>query len=141
MDPLTPPTDMLAFRKYTDLKYGTQKETTAKSTVAINVTMKPGVAGRMKPIGGFVEPWGVCFRTLESVLLRDRIIKRDKSYAQVRWVAENVQSSRCEGGGGSGFWHYITKLVALPVVMRSHHLHCRPIHNPLTLLRSNSYFF
>lgn len=77
MDPLTPPADMLAFRKYTDLKYGTQKETTAKSTVAINVTMKPGVAGRMKPIGGFVEPWGVCFRTLESVLLRDRNIKRD----------------------------------------------------------------
>jgi hypothetical protein len=39
-----------AFRKKTDLKYGTQKETTAKSAVATSVTRKPGVAGRMQDI-------------------------------------------------------------------------------------------
>jgi len=41
---------MLALRKKTDLKYGTQKETTARSAVATKVTMKPGVAGRRQPI-------------------------------------------------------------------------------------------
>jgi len=52
MFPLKPLTDMAAFRKKIDLKYGTQNETTAKRTVAARVTRKPGVAGRMRPIVG-----------------------------------------------------------------------------------------
>ena len=32
-------------RKYMDLNHGTEKETTARRTVAIRVTRKPGVAG------------------------------------------------------------------------------------------------
>ncbi len=48
--PLYPPSDMLALRKYTDFKKGTQNETTASRIVATSVQMKPGVAGRKIPI-------------------------------------------------------------------------------------------
>jgi hypothetical protein len=41
---------MVALRKKMDLKKGTQKETTARRTVAVSVQMKPGVAGRRQPI-------------------------------------------------------------------------------------------
>lgn len=37
-----------ALRKYTDLEYGTQKDTTANKMAATSVTTKPGVAGRMQ---------------------------------------------------------------------------------------------
>lgn len=41
-----------ALRKKTDLRMGTLKETTARRPVAMRVTRKPGVAGRIRPIGG-----------------------------------------------------------------------------------------
>jgi hypothetical protein len=44
-----------AFKKYTDLKYGTQKETIPRRTVAARVARKPGVAG---PISRILE-WKV----------------------------------------------------------------------------------
>jgi hypothetical protein len=50
MDPEVPPSDSDALRKYIDLKYGTQNETTANRIVATRVTIKPGVAGRSMPI-------------------------------------------------------------------------------------------
>lgn len=50
MVPFTPLEAMVALRKYTDLKYGTQNDTTARRIVAVSVQMNPGVAGRMKPI-------------------------------------------------------------------------------------------
>jgi hypothetical protein len=45
MEPLIPSTEREALRKYIDLNHGTEKETTARSIVAIKVTRKPGVAG------------------------------------------------------------------------------------------------
>ena len=39
-----------AFRKKTDLKYGTEKETIARRTAASRVMRNPGVAGRMIPM-------------------------------------------------------------------------------------------
>jgi hypothetical protein len=48
--PSWPATLKSALRKKTDLKYGTQKETTARRAVATRVTMKPGVAGRTQII-------------------------------------------------------------------------------------------
>ena len=45
MEPSIPSTESEALRKYMDLNHGTEKETTARRTVAIKVTRKPGVAG------------------------------------------------------------------------------------------------
>ena len=45
MEPLIPSTEREALRKYIDLNQGTEKETTARRTVATKVTRKPGVAG------------------------------------------------------------------------------------------------
>jgi Flp pilus assembly protein CpaB len=45
MEPSTPSTASEALRKNTDLNHGTEKVTTARRTVAIKVTIKPGVAG------------------------------------------------------------------------------------------------
>jgi hypothetical protein len=50
MEPVTLSWVMVALRKKMDLKKGTQKETTARSTVAVKVQRKPGVAGRRQPI-------------------------------------------------------------------------------------------
>ena len=41
---------MVALRKNMDLRMGTLKETTARRPVAMSVTRKPGVAGRIRPI-------------------------------------------------------------------------------------------
>ena len=40
------------------MTYGTQKETTARSMVAVRVTTKPGVAGRRQLIGSDVGSKG-----------------------------------------------------------------------------------
>ena len=48
MLPDRPSTAKEALRKNTDLAYGTEKHTIARRIVAIKVTKKPGVAGRMK---------------------------------------------------------------------------------------------
>lgn len=50
MDPLAPFSVTEALRKKTDLMNGTQNETIARSMVAVSVTIKPGVAGRMQLI-------------------------------------------------------------------------------------------
>ena len=39
-----------AFRKKTDLKYGTENVTTTSKIVAVRVRRNPGVAGRRMPI-------------------------------------------------------------------------------------------
>ena len=48
MDPLNPPSVIEALRKNTDLLIGTQRATIARSIVAMDVTIKPGVAGRIQ---------------------------------------------------------------------------------------------
>lgn len=50
IEPLIPVSASDALRKKTDLKYGTEKTTTARRAAATRVTKKPGVAGRMMPI-------------------------------------------------------------------------------------------
>jgi hypothetical protein len=45
MEPSIPSTEREALRKKIDLNHGTENETTARRIVAVNVTMKPGVAG------------------------------------------------------------------------------------------------
>lgn len=58
MEPSIPSTEREALRKYIDLNHGTEKETTARRTVAIRVTIKPGVAGFI----GKDDDWEVFFR-------------------------------------------------------------------------------
>lgn len=50
IEPETPVSASDALRKYTDLKYGTEKTTTARRAAAVKVTKNPGVAGRMMPM-------------------------------------------------------------------------------------------
>ena len=48
IEPLIPWFWRDALRKKTDLKYGTENDTTARRTAARRVTRKPGVAGRIQ---------------------------------------------------------------------------------------------
>lgn len=50
IEPLYELTEILALRKKTDLIHGTPKDTSASKIVAVRVTIKPGVAGRIQPI-------------------------------------------------------------------------------------------
>jgi hypothetical protein len=58
MEPSIPSTEREALRKYIDLNQGTEKETTARRTVAIRVTRKPGVAGFIREDSFFVATTG-----------------------------------------------------------------------------------
>ena len=48
--PVCPDSVIVALRKKMDLRMGVLKETTASRIVAMRVTRKPGVAGRMMPM-------------------------------------------------------------------------------------------